>query len=169
MKKCVITGSSCSGKTTLIKELESRGFYVLKEVARKIISERKYMPQTKDEFLKKQILIFNEQFYNEEKFEREFPNADMVFLDRSLIDCISYSIFFTGKIPEEFLNFDFCNRYSSIFSLKPLPFVHDGLRIEEDGNEAEEIHKKTLEIYENYGYKITHISTTGIDERIDFI
>ena len=102
MKKCVITGSSCSGKTTLIKELESRGFYVLKEVARKIISERKYMPQTKDEFLKKQILIFNEQFYNEEKFEREFPNADMVFLDRSLIDCISYSIFFTGKIPEEY-------------------------------------------------------------------
>jgi len=138
----ICNGSSCSGKTTLIKELENKGLCVLNEVAKKIISERWNMAQTKEEFLKKQILIFNEQTYNEKKFEKEFPCINEVFLDRSLIDCVSYSMFFTGKIPDEFSRMDLYKRYSSIFSLKPLPFIHDGLRIERDGNEAWEIHKK---------------------------
>ena len=39
MRKMVLTGGACSGKTTLVNELKRRGYNVLEEVARQVLEE----------------------------------------------------------------------------------------------------------------------------------
>lgn len=50
LKKIVLTGGPCCGKTTLIEELNKRGYPVLHETAREVLNEGKLGLQRYDEF-----------------------------------------------------------------------------------------------------------------------
>ena len=142
VKKYVITGGPCSGKSSLIDELDKRGYVTIKEVAREIISKRLDNSLTTEEFRIRQSLIYDEQLKRENSLI-----SNISFLDRSLIDSLFYSKMQTGTIPERFFENDLNERYNGVFVLEILTFVKDELRIEKDEKEARSNHLQLIEFY----------------------
>jgi predicted ATPase len=149
IKKIVLTGGPSSGKSTLVKELERRGYQILHEIARNVLEERKYLSPTKEEWVIRQNLIYQRQLDAEELV------SGLVFLDRGTIDTVAYSKYYLGYVPFELVK----NNYSAVFNLERLPFVNDGLRAEKGEEEAKEIHNKILETYTEFGHKLICIPT----------
>lgn len=167
MKKIVITGGPCSGKTTIIEELNKRGFPVLRETAKEIIATRRYIPISKEESEIRQDLIFNEQLAKEEKAERGFD--EILFLDRGLIDGLGYSVLYSGKESiRKYLPIVETKKYDAIFLFELLPFDSGGFRSENE-EEAKKIQEAISNLYKNLGYEIIFVPRMSVNERVDFI
>ena len=169
MKKVVLAGGSCSGKTTIIEELEKRDFDVVGEFAREVLEERKGFKENPKETLIRQRLMLDRQLEEENKFEINPPLLNLLFLDRCLIDILVYCKRGMGFIPDDFLETIKKNRYHKIFFLEQLPFKADGLRIESDEKEAKELHEEVLDFYQRMGYKPVSVPVMSVDERVNFI
>jgi len=84
----VITGAPCSGKTTVIRELEQLGYPVVHEVARAYIDERLKTGETIDR-IKADILSFERHIlYKKIAIEQSLFKEETVFLDRAVPDSI---------------------------------------------------------------------------------
>lgn len=169
MKKIVLTGGPCSGKTSVIRELEKRGFNVLQETAKEIVAARRHILMTKEESDIRQKLIFNEQFAKEKNAEKN--NFELLFLDRSLIDGLAYSLLYSGEDSvKKYLPFVEKQKYDSVFVLELLPFNSEGFRA---GNETEEearkIHESIIKTYKSFGYEPIIVPVMPIKERVEFI
>lgn len=167
MKKIVLTGGPCSGKTTIIEELSQRGYSVLKETAKEIIEKRKHIPISKEESFIRQDLIFKTQLMKEEKIEKE--NYNLLFLDRSLIDGLGYSLFYCGEDSiKDYLPFVQKMKYDAIFLLELLPFNSEGFRPENE-EEARNISDSISNLYKRLGYNLINVPVMSLEKRIDFI
>lgn len=168
MKKIVLTGGPCSGKTATIEELSKRGFPVLEETAKKIIAMRRNIPLTKEESLIRQDLIFKEQFKKEKIAEND--SHKILFLDRGLIDGLAYSIIYSGRTSiKKYLPLVKKENYHLVFLLELLPFNSEGFRAEDNEEEAKKIHKSLLNLYKKLEYEPIFVPKMAIDERTDFI
>ena len=167
MKKYVLTGGPCSGKTTLIKRLEEKGFAIMDEIGREIIGQRKHILVDEEEHVIRQNLMFDLQLKRENKFMGN--GSEILFLDRGLADYCAYSEHLLGYIPEKIKNYDISERYVDIFILDRLPFEHDGLRAESGDEEAQEIHDRIISSYEQKGYEPVFVPVMPIEERVKFI
>jgi predicted ATPase len=134
MTRYVITGGASCGKTSVINELKRRGYEVVRETARDIITKRYTNEVDEKEMLKRQKLIFHDQIIREDNLEK-----GLVFLDRGLIDVLAYSRLFLKKIPKNILNHRYSKRYSGVFVLERLSLEKDGLRFEKEDCEVEKI------------------------------
>jgi len=161
-KKIVIAGGPCCGKSTLIKELKKRGYYVIEESAREVLAEN-----IKIEYEEIQIKIFRKQL--EKETEAEEKTGGLIFLDRGHIDGIAYCQLRLGFIPEPLRSFDFKNQYDFIFILDLLPFENDGLRVEKDNTEAKKIHEAIISTYKSFDYNLIIVPVMPIKERVDYI
>ncbi|MFH1365522.1 MAG: ATP-binding protein [archaeon] len=165
MKKYVITGGPCSGKSTLIKRIKEKGYSILEEIARKIILERKEVPLTSKEQAYRQRLILSAQVR-----EELILNSEFVFLDRSIIDNFAYQNYLLGGIIQSSVEeTKDLPRYDKIFFLERLPFEKDGLRIEKGDSEAEEIHNEIFKQYKLRGYNPVKVPVMDIDSRTGFV
>ncbi|MFA5258833.1 MAG: ATP-binding protein [Candidatus Pacearchaeota archaeon] len=164
-KKYVLTGGPCCGKTTLINELANAGYFVLGEVARGVIEQRKDMPLDYQEHFTRQTLIFDCQVKLEEKI-----SGDFAFLDRGIFDNFAYQMHLLGKvIPSQIELAKNHPRYDKVFVLERLPFENDGLRIEKGDDEAQKLHDLIFQQYESFGYHPISIPVMSIQDRVDFI
>jgi predicted ATPase len=146
-KKVVIIGRSSSGKTTLIKEISSKGYQIIEEVARGILEERKNIPATFEESNIRQNLIYQKQLYLENS------SNGLVFLDRGLVDVLGYTKYF--NVNDSFMDKQkLIQRYHLVFELEKRPFVHDGTRIEKDEDEADLIYSFVRKSYIELGYNL---------------
>lgn len=167
MRKYVITGGACSGKTTVINHFKKRGYSVLEETAREVIEERKNFNLDKKEKIKRQEIIFNRQFKAEESYSKKF--IDCLFLDRSLIDGVAYFNYLFNCFSKNFIKWKLKNRYDLVFVLDRLPFEKDGLRIEKTEEEAAKSHQKIIKAYRNYGYSLIFVPVMPVEKRVEFI
>ena len=167
--KYVLTGGPCCGKTTLINELEQRGYSVLEEVARQVIEKRKHIPTSQEEWIIREDLISKMQL------EKESQLPGSAFLDRGLQDIVAYSNHFLGFIPEAVKDIKLADRYSKIFVLDMLPFEDDGLRVESGSQEAQEIHEMIISAYKETGYPLIYVPVfsgpkeQAIKQRADYV
>ena len=167
LKKIVLTGGGCCGKTTLINELEKRGYNVLHEVAREVLSERKYSRNNDCESLQREI------FYRQLKKESTIDG--LTFMDRSAVDGIAYTKLFLGIVPDFFKVHELKNNYDQVFLLDRLPLINDGIRVELDDNDAQLIHDKVEQVYCELGYSPIKVPVfegnfkDSLDRRADFI
>lgn len=165
-RKIVLIGGPSSGKTTLIKELEKRGYNVIHEVARSVIEKRLHIPAIRPEIEIRQRLIYEKQLQEEEGC------SGLTFLDRGTLDGISYSEHLLGHVPFEVSASD----YQMIFNLERLPFVDDGLRVESGDEEAQILHEKILKIYREHGYELVYVPVfdastmeESVSRRVEYI
>jgi len=89
VKKIVLIGGPCSGKSALINRLGGLGYRVFKEMARRILEERKEKALTKEELIERQQIIFYRQLKREMAVQEEA--GGMVFFDRGIYDGAAYS------------------------------------------------------------------------------
>jgi len=190
----IISGGPGTGKTSVINELEKRGFKILKEAAREL-------SKTDKRFIGKSVLEVNKKDFQDAIFEFQIKQIkeietrkkerennkfnkinnkreddkenknEIVFSDRGIGDTLVYYKINNLKIPKEKLEKTKKIRYKKIFILDFLDFYeHDELR-KESKEEQEKIHSKIIKMYENLGYKnkIVIVPFMSIEERADFV
>ena len=117
--KIGLIGTSCSGKTTLAKQLsEHFKFTLVEEIAREYFVEFLSLESTQYEILFKQI-------------QREMWAGKNVVTDRTVIDNYIHTVR-SFKPKKHLLKFvcDWAQTYDIILLCKKLPFVDDGFRVD---------------------------------------
>jgi len=159
MKKYVLTGGPCSGKTTLLDELGKRGYSIVEETARKIIKSHSNLSHKE-----KQERIFKSQLEIESSLRDE-----IYFLDRSLIDVVAYSRFHNTEPPSLLKTTRLEKRYDLVFVLEMLKFKKDEVRIEQNEEDAKWAHRNVIKAYQEYGYNLIFVPKGSVEQRADFI
>ncbi len=161
------SGCSGGGKSTLLSELEHRGYKVLAEPGRQIVKEQeaiggKALPWNDlNAFLE---LALSRYLHT---FVAERDSKHPVFFDRGVIDSVQLS----DKQPKNFDQAAKKFRYNrKVFMLPPWKEIYkeDAERkhnFEDALREYEELQIK----YMNYGYDVILIPKGSVSERTDFI
>jgi len=163
----VITGSPCSGKTSVILQLERRGFRVVHEAARAYIDEQRALGLTLDE-IKSDISSFEHQILSR-KVDTEIrlsPN-ETVFLDRGVPDSVAY-FSVEGLDDTVPMRESRRYRYRAVFFFECLTFETDAARSEDD-HKAARLDALLKEGYRSLGYALIHIPVVPIEERVELV
>ncbi len=170
MHKYVFTGGCCSGKSAVIQELARRGERVLPEAARIVHEERSRTFKLDDQESKlRQMAIWEHQLLSEQSTDPPSHLSSRVFLDRGLVDVISYFYFTHESIPVNILPYHIGKRYDCIFLFERLPFFPDGVRIEQNEIEAKKTHDRLASAYACFGFSPIYVPLMTVNERADFI
>lgn len=164
---CVITGASCSGKTTLIRQLAGKSFQTVPEAGRKFFKRELAKGRAIDE-IREDPASFTRQIYDIMiKHENELQPAGIIFLDRALPDGF---VFYrqAGLNPNEILLDCFKHRYASVFMLNRLPYQKDGVRVADDETAAY-LESWILRDYSALGYNVVRVPVLPPKERFDFV
>lgn len=164
--RIVFTGGPCSGKTTLLEQLASRGLTIIPETARIIIEQE----QRKDsEILPWRNLYSFQERVARVQLEQEHSYEDsQLFLDRGIIDGHGFSL--NGRVPTPEIVMDFGERrYDMIFLLDPLPNYKTDSSRKETPQMARRIHARLDEAYRYFGYNPIRLPVLGsIQQRVDY-
>lgn len=126
----VITGCPCSGKSTLINQLASRGFRTVPESARLYIEREMTRGQTSHPIRMDPAALQRGIKDMQLGVEAGLRAKDALFLDGAVPGSLAwYRVY--GLDPNEILPDCFHHRYAAIFILAPLPFKADNDRVEE--------------------------------------
>jgi predicted ATPase len=163
----VITGSSCSGKTTLIHLLAANGFQTVPETARLYFEEEIAKGHSIDEIRKDRTALTYQISDMQLNVERELNEADNLFLDRGLPDCF---VFFriAALNPNELLPKCLIYRYASVFMLDRLPYQKDGVRHADDAT-ADYYDKWIERDYRALGYSVVRVPVIPPEDRLAFV
>lgn len=164
----VITGGPCTGKTTVVKLLASRGFKTTIEHARHYIDTQKITGRTVEEIRNNkkefQLGVLNMQIEQ----EAELDVNDTVFLDRALPDAMAYYKFLGLEYDDRLIEQVNKYCYHRVFILDRLPLIKDYARLE-DEEEQIRIHNLIIEVYKTFPCPIVFVPVLPPEERVDFI
>ncbi|PSK93270.1 AAA family ATPase [Taibaiella chishuiensis] len=167
----VITGGPGAGKTTLIRELEQRGYRCIEEVARRLIAEQleaggDALPwQDKERY--KQLM-----FDRSVAAYRDTPDEDKpVFFDRGLPDTLCYAALEGLQISDEMKVLAAGLRYhTTVFLLPPWQAIyHTDRERKQDWQEAVRTAALMEQTYTDYGYRPVTVPTGPVAARADFV
>jgi predicted ATPase len=163
----VITGAPCSGKSSVIHELERRGYRVVHEVARSIIDAELKLGRRLDQIKADPLAFERKILFKKIEIESRLPCKEIVFLDRAVPDSIAY-FRVEGLDPSEPLSKSLSMRYRNVFILDRLGFAKDPVRCEDDGL-ALHIDVLLEEGYRRLGYEIIRVPVLSVKARVDYI
>jgi len=164
IKRIVITGGPCSGKTSIIDALKNSGYHCFDEVSREIIQNMNIQTAFKN-------VDFEEAVFKKRK--NDFLNAKtgLNFYDRSMLDNIAYLKNNKHNIPQHFTTqCDDHRYYSKVFITTPWENIYhkDNERLE-NFSEAIKIFDALKQVYEDANYNLLELPQLSVNERIKFI
>jgi predicted ATPase len=170
--RIVITGGPGTGKSTIINELQNRGYNVIEEVSREVIREAK--KQGIEQLFTVKPLLFSEKLL--EGRERQFFEAAekygdaTVFFDRGIPDIAAYMNFLGNKYPDFFIKKGIELQYDHVYITPPWEEIYttDEERYE-NFQEAQLIHNKLVNMYTMLNYQLTFIPFGTPEKRADYI
>ena len=161
----VITGAPCSGKTSVIKEIEQRGARVVHEVARSYIDEQLDKGLRLDQ-IKADVLQFERHILHTKiKIEDGLAEFEPIFFDRGVPDSIAY-FRLEGLDPAEPLAYSRRTRYRRVFFFERFDFLNDEVR-SEDEMMAAKLNDLLLEAYTQIGYDIIRVPVMSVADRTE--
>ena len=170
-KRIVITGGPGTGKSSIIKFLEKKGYACLHEVSREITAaaQREGVAQL---FLA-QPLLFSQKLLEariDQYHEAATMQSEMIFLDRGLPDVVAYMDYFGTSYPPYFNEACEKYKYHQIFLLPPWKEIYltDNERYE-SFEQALEIHNHLKKSYLSMGYTPIEILKDTVEARSEFI
>jgi predicted ATPase len=163
----IITGAPCSGKTSVINEIEKRGIRVVHEVARAYI-DRELAQGLRLEQIKADMLQFERHILHTKiRIEDSLAESEPVFFDRGVPDSIAYFIL-EGLDPAEPLKYSRRNRYRRVFFFERFDFLKDKVRSEDDMI-AGKLNDLLLEAYAKIGYDIVMVPVIPVKDRTELV
>ncbi|WP_313777791.1 ATP-binding protein [Flagellimonas amoyensis] len=176
--KTVITGAPGTGKTSIIKGLENKGFHCFHEIIRDMTSKAKEGGKS-DVFVSNPLVFVDDALqFNKDLLEGRTAHykeslkidAPISFFDRGIPDVLAYMDFFGQTYDEAFVKYIEDHRYDSVFIVPPWEeiYVSDNERLE-TYEEAEKIHHALMNTYSQYGYEPIEVPKDIVPERISFI
>jgi len=163
----VITGASCSGKTTLIDQFADKGFKTRPEFARQYFERELAKGRTIDEIREDRVTLTRQLIDSWVRREGGFRANEVTFLDRGLPDGLAHYRY-AGLDPNELLSDCFQYRYASVFLLNRLPYQRDGVRTGDDAY-ADYFESWTLRNYSALGYDVVRVPVLSPEERLAFV
>ena len=164
----VLTGAPSSGKTTIIKLLEKRGYSVLFEVARIFIDKELKKGKTIQEIRKNekdfQKKILSLKIY----FENKLIPKEITFLDRAIPDSIAYNELLDIPNNKYLENIFKKITYKKIFIFERLDFEHDYARTESK-EEVKKLEKLIEKTYNRLPFPVIKVPSMSIEKRLKFI
>jgi predicted ATPase len=168
--KIVITGGPGFGKSSIILELEKRGFRSQHEISRNIIKEQ--LESGGDVLPWKNLSTFSRLVFEKRITQhQEAGEEKLVFFDRGIPDVVAYMMKDELELPEKYVHALTEYNYNNLVFITP-PwediFVNDAER-KEDFLNACEIHKVIIDTYLRLGYELVEIPKDSIEKRVNFI
>ncbi|MBT8185548.1 MAG: ATP-binding protein [Eudoraea sp.] len=173
-KRIVITGGPGTGKTSVIKALEAKGFYSFHEIIRSMTAAAK-MEGNSEAFITNPLAFVSDPYlFNQQLLHgriAQFRSASslkhpVVFYDRGIPDVLAYMNYFQQEFDEEFKTACIENQYDQVLLLPPWPAIYkaDNERLE-SFEEALEIHTHLNATYRSFGYDPQIIPEGTVEER----
>jgi len=169
MKKIfVITGGPGTGKTSVVNELEKKGYKFLMEAAR-WVSENDFR------FKGKNILEINKKDFQDAIFDlqkkqiSELKGDEIVFSDRGIGDTLAYYKIAGLKISDEKMELAKKFKYEKVFVLDFFNFYQKDKLRQESKKEQEKIHNEIVKTYEGLGYSLIYVPFMSVKKRTRFI
>ena len=167
MRKFIITGGPCSGKTSLIKSFVDKRYSTLSETAREIINEESEKSQGKLPWT--DVKEFQIKVMNRQKLKENELIGDIVFLDRGLPDNIAYCELNNIDLGESIIEDIKIANYEKVFIMDILPIYEKDEERKEDLEEAKKIHEKICEVYKILNFDIVKVPFLEINERKKYV
>lgn len=169
--RLAISGTSCTGKTTLWEALKVSSAFsntactFIPEGARELLIKGR-IPLVKMDAAKRAAF---QRAYFRWKHDREF-NAQRFFADRSFVDLAAVSLERDGETEYDFVAEcrRECGKYTHVFYMPDgvIPFVEDGVRIPDP-----RLHKRVSEriqaLLDEWGIEFSRIQSTTHDDRVE--
>ena len=170
-QKIVLIGGPGTGKSTVLHELENRGFYCFPEVSREVTlqAQKKGVEQlflTDPLLFSKMLLAGREKQFLQATKRKE----NLVFLDRGIPDVYAYLEYFKTPYPDYFIKKSKQYRYDKIFLFSPWKeiFISDNERYE-NFKQSKEIFTFLVKAYQEIGYHLIEVPFGSVKDRTDFI
>jgi predicted ATPase len=164
----VLTGAPSSGKTTVLKELEKKGFRVVYEVARTYIDKQIKLGKTIKEIRKNELFFQKKILDLKMKLEKSLPKNEIIFFERAIPDTVAYyklcGITSDNKL-KKILNK--CS-YSKVFILHLINYKKDYARVE-TASEAKKLEKLLKESYQKIKSPIINVPAMPVKKIVKFI
>jgi predicted ATPase len=165
----IISGGPGSGKTTLINELENRGYKTFGEVPRQLIV--RFLIEDQARLPWNDLKSFAELcLYEMKRQKRETKQSPVSFADRAIADILAYMKIGNLPIPDEYKEEAKTGYNRNVFLLMPQSdfYVQDEVR-PHSFSEALEIHHEINNIYNSLGFSVHLISRLSLEDQISFI
>jgi len=163
----VITGASCSGKSTFIKQLADKGFRTVPEIGRLYIEKELAKGRTLDEIREDRAELTRQIYQMWVVTYGGLNPSDTLFLDRAFPDGLTFYRV-AGMDPNEVLPDCFQHRYASVFMLDRFPYDRDGVRAGDDAY-ADYSDAWMMRDYTALGYNVVRVPILPPDERLAFV
>jgi len=163
----IITGAPCSGKTSVIRELERQGYRVVHEAARAYIDQQLASGHRLEQIKADKLAFESHILAAKLRIEASLPPEEAIFFDRGTPDSIAY-FKLAGLDTAYPLDRSRRIRYRRVFFFERLGFSKDRVRAENDQT-AQQLDTLIQESYRMLGYKIVYVPALSIHRRIEFI
>jgi predicted ATPase len=168
LRKFVLTGGPCTGKTTTLNALLEKGFHVIPETPRVIIEQQQSVGG--DILPWKNVALFQIEVMRKQlDMESKIQQGATAFLDRGVADAIAYCNFYGISAPEDLLSAARRNRYDGVFMLDMLPVYETDSGRKEDAESARKIHDLIRKVYTGLDYDVIDVPVASVGERIELI
>lgn len=164
----VLTGGPCAGKTTLINELQKRGYHTVAEAARTYIDQERARGRTLHEIRSDEGAFQDALIPMKVLAEKNASKTDITFFDRGMHDSLVYYAY-AGVSHHPALDEALTHSmYRKVFILDMLPYEKDDARTE-NYDTASQIHLDLKNAYEKAGMQVVEVPVMPVTERADFI
>ena len=170
----VVTGGPAVGKTTLLEELQKRGYQIVPEIARALIKEQQMANGDALPWKNKQLyleLMFERSIESFSHIANKENNQAPIFFDRGFLDAICYAQLIHSELSEEMISYAKNWRYNnSVFLLPPWRDIYETDKERKQSfEEAVLTYEKMTETYTHYGYNLTILPKMPVKNRADFV